>query len=207
MPTGYTAGIYDGSITSFEEYALQCARAFGACITLRDEELTSDIPEFKPSDYHLKKIREIENERITLENTLDALLQLQLDKEHEDRVSSYHNWEKENRLRFERYEAMLVKARAYKAPTSEHVEYAKFLVSQIEDSMKFDCFAYSDLPPVKPSLEEWKANKIRNLYKDLAYHSKEYDAELERVEKRNLWIKALKESLTPPITPSEAQEG
>jgi hypothetical protein len=37
MPTGYTAGVADGTITEFREYALLCARAFGACIMLRDE--------------------------------------------------------------------------------------------------------------------------------------------------------------------------
>ena len=58
MPTGYTAGVADGSIIDFNEYALQCARNFGACILLRDEPLSSEIPEFEPSDYHEKALTE-----------------------------------------------------------------------------------------------------------------------------------------------------
>lgn len=35
MPTGYTADIKDG--IDFKTYAMNCARAFGACVMLRDE--------------------------------------------------------------------------------------------------------------------------------------------------------------------------
>jgi hypothetical protein len=34
MPTGYTAKIYNGVPQTFEEFALDCARTFGALITL-----------------------------------------------------------------------------------------------------------------------------------------------------------------------------
>ena len=37
MPTGYTADIQDGKITTLREYALSCARAFGALIMMRDD--------------------------------------------------------------------------------------------------------------------------------------------------------------------------
>lgn len=60
MPTGYTADVADGKITDFVEYALQCARAFGACIMLRDEPISSEIPEFQPSDYNANALAEAE---------------------------------------------------------------------------------------------------------------------------------------------------
>ena len=47
MPSGYTEGVASGKVTEFKEYALLCARAFGACISLRDEPLSLEIPEFK----------------------------------------------------------------------------------------------------------------------------------------------------------------
>lgn len=36
MPTGYTQGLYDGD-QRFEVFALHCARAFGATVSMRDE--------------------------------------------------------------------------------------------------------------------------------------------------------------------------
>ena len=56
MPTGYTAGVATGEIKDFKTYALQCARAFGACIMLRDEPMSDEIPEFKPSDHYEKSL-------------------------------------------------------------------------------------------------------------------------------------------------------
>jgi hypothetical protein len=43
MPTGYTAPIADGM--TFEQFALGCARAFGALVTMRDEPSDAPIPE------------------------------------------------------------------------------------------------------------------------------------------------------------------
>ena len=56
MPTGYTADIKDG--ISFQTYALNCARAFGACVMLRDE----------PGDYHLKAMEKARNALAKLES-------------------------------------------------------------------------------------------------------------------------------------------
>jgi len=53
MPTGYTAAVQDGTIKTLSEYAMSCARAFGATITMRDEPSDAVIPdEFTPSPYH-----------------------------------------------------------------------------------------------------------------------------------------------------------
>ncbi|MBO6267553.1 MAG: hypothetical protein J6N19_00245, partial [Clostridium sp.] len=45
MPTGYTCFIEDGKITTAKGFLLLCARAFGACIEMRDEPLSEPIPE------------------------------------------------------------------------------------------------------------------------------------------------------------------
>ena len=52
MPTGYTAGVQDGTVTDFSEFALQCARNFGALVTMRDDPWSTPIPErFEASEY------------------------------------------------------------------------------------------------------------------------------------------------------------
>lgn len=37
MPTGYTSPLYEGKEISFEQFALRCARNFGALVMMRDE--------------------------------------------------------------------------------------------------------------------------------------------------------------------------
>lgn len=57
MPTGYTSGVAVGKVTDFREFALQCARAFGACISLSDESSDTPIPEeFKPDSANSEKV-------------------------------------------------------------------------------------------------------------------------------------------------------
>ena len=53
MPTGYTAMLTEEKEITFEDFALKCARAFGALIEMRDESLDAKIPEeFKVTEYH-----------------------------------------------------------------------------------------------------------------------------------------------------------
>lgn len=52
MPTGYTAFIEDGDITTGKEFLLLCLRNFGIAIDVRDEPLTVPTPtHFKPCVY------------------------------------------------------------------------------------------------------------------------------------------------------------
>lgn len=57
MPTGYTAPIYEGKQITFPEFAMQCARAFGALIDMRDDPMDSPIPDaFVPDTYHAREL-------------------------------------------------------------------------------------------------------------------------------------------------------
>ena len=60
MPTGYTAGILDGTTKDFAEYAKHCSRAF--VLHMRDEPFDSDYKESEPSDYHANAIKEAKKE-------------------------------------------------------------------------------------------------------------------------------------------------
>ncbi len=53
MPTGYTAMFLENSEMTFEQWALQCSRAFGVLVHMRDEPLGVDIPiVVQPSSYY-----------------------------------------------------------------------------------------------------------------------------------------------------------
>lgn len=55
MPTGYTAAVEDGTITEFDDFAWQCARAFGALIMMRDDPMSAPIPQkFEPTAEHVE---------------------------------------------------------------------------------------------------------------------------------------------------------
>lgn len=96
---------------------------------------------------------------------------------------------------------MLAKAKAFRAPTAYHEGYAAFLVSQLEESIKFDCsgdYYEKELQPV--SFEQWQSQKRAGLIRDMAYHEKANREEIDRTASRNAWVKALKESLAETVS-------
>ena len=53
MPTGYTNGILNGEIKTFDEFAKQCIRAFGAAIHMRDDDFNKEYEKRKPDNYYI----------------------------------------------------------------------------------------------------------------------------------------------------------
>ena len=196
MPSGYTAAIADG--ITFEQFALNCARAFGACITLRDESGGGDkIPDrFEPDDYHLKQLEKA-RARLT---ELEALSL----KDAEERCGeAYRQAEasrlqrlQENKAQLEAYSAMLAKVDAWEPPSDEHNGLRDFMQSQIEDSIKFDDMTdYLGKPTAYQTSIEWLEDQKRAALTDIGRHKAEYDKEVERTEQRNHWVRLLRESL------------
>jgi len=61
MPTGYTAGIINGETETFQDFAKDCMRAFGATMHMRDDDMDKDYVPRTPSDYHTKQIQSSED--------------------------------------------------------------------------------------------------------------------------------------------------
>lgn len=60
MPTGYTAYIKDGKITSGKEFLKLCTRAFGIAVDLKDESLDVPTPNhFEPHPYYEMRVVEL----------------------------------------------------------------------------------------------------------------------------------------------------
>ena len=198
MPTGYTVDIAKG--ITFEKYALGCARAFGACISMRDDSQDREIPDkFKPSDYH-KKTRNNAKEKLEgLEMISLEEAQLRADQEYKDEIARKKSYIEECSDLEQKYRTMLSKVRAWQPPTKDHVEFKNFMEKQIVSSIDFDCdttYSFKELEKLKRLTgQEWIDKKRKEFLRDIAYHSKEWAKELERVSGRNEWIKALKESL------------
>lgn len=196
MPSGYTEGVSSGKITDFREYALMCARAFGACVMLRDEPLSSEIPEFTDDAHYRDSLESARSKLATFLAATEEELRAQHQSEQEENEKAAQESRNRERQIRERYEAMLVQARAYRPPTSEHEEYAKFLVSQLEESLKWDCGGesyYQSFSPVP--FEQWKDAKLVELDNRVTYYEKNWREEQERVAARNRWVRQLKESL------------
>lgn len=196
MPTGYTDKIKDG--ITFEQFAMNCARAFGACIEMRDDPADKEIPdEFKPSDYHIKQIEEAKKNIKLLKNMSQKEKSEAAEKEYLDNVAYHEKSRQENIDLLEKYNSMLKCVKSWEPPTSEHIRFKEFMIEQIEGSIKFDIHPeyYEKYAPKPLSSDEWYNKKLEEANDNLKYHKKEYAEEVERCKGRSKWIKDLKVSL------------
>jgi hypothetical protein len=195
MPTGYTADIKDG--ISFEQFALNCAKAFGACISMRDLPADTPIPErFVASPYHLDQLTQARNLLRFYEGFSPEEATRKANEEFADAELNRNRRLHENKTLLEHYQAMLRQANEWTPPSEDHAELKKFMIQQIEDSMKWDDSSeYLSVPTPQLSAEEWLESKKAKALKDVEYHKKEWAAEVERTEQRNTWLQQLRESL------------
>jgi hypothetical protein len=198
MPTGYTAAIKDG--ITFEEYALGCARAFGALVLMRDEPSDAPIPEkFEESDYHTLKLVELAaREQEILNMTAEQIESAALESWNKAEAHRTSRLEESRALR-SKYEAMLESVDAWASPSPDHDKYKAFMRSQIEESIQWDCDegCYAN-PAAKQSGADWAIDQLTEIARQTVCHTKEHAAEVERTNKRNEWIRLVRESFRQP---------
>ena len=196
MPTGYTADIKDG--IDFKTFAMNCARAFGACVTLRDEPGGgNNIPDsFAPSDYHANALDKARAELVALDAMTPAERERGAAKAWDDAETSRLMHLEDKRKQREAYEAMLAKVKAWTPPTTEHADLHEFMRTQIEQSIDFDCGGnYGETPTVRLTGEAWAAERRASLARDVQYHEKEHAGEVSRAATRTEWVRALRAAL------------
>lgn len=196
MPTGYTAGVRDGSIASFKDYALLCARAFGACITMRDDPLSAEITEFEPNQFYQNKLVGAELELALWEKMTEEERRAEWERYAEKQRVYYAERMRAYEVERARYMAMLEKVREFRPPTPDHKEFVTFMRTQLEESIHWDCpddykCEYYQVEPY----EEWVANHQEPLRHSLDYYAKEWFKENERTAARNKWVQDLKKAL------------
>lgn len=193
MATGYTT--YIGRGCDFKTFALQCARAFCAC-----EPFGTSIPEnFKPSNYHLDAKRGAERKLKKFKGFKKADWEKLAKKGFKREVSECAEFLNEARTLLSKYQSMLEKVRLWNPPTDEHQNLKKFMIEQIESSIKFDCdveYHERNLRNIKQKKwMDFKDEQITGAIHDISYHERGYKKEAEKAQKNSEWVKALRESL------------
>jgi hypothetical protein len=202
MPTGYTSKIADG--IDFKTFALDCARAFGACIMLRDEPGGGDkIPQkFEPDPYYLKILndKKYELENFDSKYTDEYCIRM-IEMEHRERFESNNIHNKKSAELEKKYRDMLASVNNWNPPTADHVGLKNFMIQQITDSIKWDCHYYAEdekavfKKPKKKDIKQWRQGKLNSIQRDVRYYEDRYNKECERLRKNNEWIADLRKSL------------
>jgi hypothetical protein len=164
---------------------------------LRDEPVTDEIPEFESSDHNKKCLEDAERQLAEFNTMSEADKLAMFERESVSRIKSAKEGIERKQQQLDRYKSMLEKAKAFKAPTKAHAEYAKFLVQQLEESIRFDCGGdfYEKQLEEQPEFDDWCDSKLESLLHDIKYHRKAMREEIQRTETRNKWVRDLKASL------------
>jgi hypothetical protein len=195
MPTGYTAKLMESG-QPFEEFAMSCARAFGALIMMRDDAMDAPIPEFEPSPYYEKSLTQHRAE-------LARLIMMSEDERlayghasHAESIASAQEYLEKDIAENERLDAMRKQVLAWTPPTSEHQGLKDFMLEQIKISANALRYHYEAIAQAKSKtpLQYW-TDAVAVESRGVEYATAELAKEIERTRGRNLWVKQLRESL------------
>ena len=198
MPTGYTADIEND--ISFEDYALGCARAFGACVHQRDNP-SKEKPKLRTgSDYHVNALSEAKKTIAELEGMTGVNDRTNYGKKiiEAEEASNQKSFNKKIVLK-NKYDAMLIKVYNWHPPTSEHEQLKKFMIDQIIETVKYDCDTRYDMERLTAlskanPLDKYK-EALQYAYKNAEYHETELMKTRDRDKDANRWISVLYNSL------------
>lgn len=198
MPTGYTHSLYEGKDVSLNEFILDCARAFGALIHMRDESMAVKIEYRKANDsYYERGLEKAQKDLAVISKLSVQHCKKQAEREFKEEIECNANKVKELLKLKERYLNMLNKVMLWEPPTSDHVELKNFMIQQLNDSIKHDCDVeyYQNIKSVQLTGSQWKKNKLKRIKDDIKYYTEELNKEIQRCKEANDWIDQLFHSL------------
>ncbi len=196
MPTGYTAGIIDGTTKTFQDFAKQCMRQFGALIHMRDENMDKEYEPSELSNYHNEQLQKAKESLQRAEKLTDFELIEMREKELKKDKKYLIKRIKETKIVRIKLDNFLEKAKLFTPPTEEHEGIANFMVEQLESTINHDGETkYYDerLTDVYLQLKNINANTTRfslieNANKDIKYHLKGKREDFKRCYDSNKWV-------------------
>lgn len=202
MPTGYTAYIEDGDITTGKEFLKLCTRAFGIAIDLKDEPLSVPTKtHYEPNPYYKEKYEKAVKVRDKMRQlTFEEAKQQIIDKYNEDvayNKKALDIYKSED----EKYLKVRNEINSWVPPTPEHEELKKFALNQIDISMNTNYYKYCE-EELNKELDisdnaVWKY--IKDNYKicedNVKRSYRRWQEELKRADNKNKWMKQFLDSL------------
>lgn len=188
MPTGYTTDIYNGKDVSFRDFALNCARAFGACVMQRDDPADEIMPE---ESYHAEALKKLGKFKKPTKAEFDSYVIERITdcKETIDKMKKLQT----------AYNKKIKEAQDWNPPTPEHEGLKKFMIQQLTDSMQFDCSYYhyeSELKKLNNmTYDDYFEQQKQHHKRHIEHHTKYLEKDLDNIRKRNKWIQDLYNSL------------
>lgn len=194
MPTAYTAGIENGSLTSLREYALLCAREFGALVYMRDEPLKNEIRLPTSDGYYEKSYENATKAYADWMNLTEEEKRTLWNAEYAETIADVERRNEKTRIELERYKRMRTLVAKWIPPTTEHFELKTFMLQQINASTEW--MKEYEIPQ-QESFESWSRSHEKILFDSLGRAAAGLEKDKHLIRRRTEWITALMNSLPP----------
>jgi hypothetical protein len=202
VPTGYTAYIENGDITTGKDFLKLCLRNFGVAINMRDEPLSKPVPnQFEPNPYYKKDYEETVEVRNKYRQMTFEEAKKELIEKHKKDIESTRKSLDKYIAEDERYMKVRNEIEKWIPPTSEHENVKKFALNQIDISLNTDIREYcnnelnKDLDISDEAVYSYM-NDVNEFYEnDVARAYKRWQEELKRTADKNMWMKQFLDSL------------
>jgi len=203
MPTGYTYEILSGRITTFSQFAKLCMRAFGSTIHMRDKSLQAEYTPRVLSDFHMKKLGKAKKFLKKIETSSDEEIISSQRIVLEKSKANYLKVIAKAKANSEILNNILTDTRKWLPPTREHSELKSFMIEQILSTIDFDCgteYEERKLAEIELELRNLdpvaiRKDSIKKAERDIEYHTREHEKDVERCEHANQWVASLLNSL------------
>lgn len=202
MPTGYTAFIEDGEITTGKEFILLCTRAFGVAAGLRGEPLAVPTPmRFEPDDYYAKAYDRAVKRCNEFDLTFDDAQQ-HMRTAHEERVSGAHRAIEKIRATNEKYKTIREEIANWNPPTQEFYKLKEFALNQIDISLEPEStISYCEAVLQEPfddseeAVHQYIETERKFLEEEVERARTRLDEEIKKAQSKTRFMKELLESL------------
>lgn len=184
MATGYTHGVLDGKVTTLKDYL---SKFF---IGREEDEVKADR---KPDLYHQEQLiqarKDLERaKRISLAEAAQIV-----EAEHQRNLKDETRFQEKQKVERKRLEDMLQKVEAWDAEGNEICEdIKKYAISQLKETIQFDCRVGSLYPTKARTPEEYIQDELDQATRDIGYHTKGWNEEVDRCLKQNEAVRILR---------------
>src|ERR1019366_2046361 len=195
MPTGYTEKLMTKGQT-FQEYAMLCARNFGACVMRREDPMSAPIPEmFEPREYYVEELRKTKEKLVHLQSLSPTDADRHGQKNKDESVGFYEAMLAREIAENQRLDEMTVQVEKWKPPTPDHQGMKEFMLEQIKVSRHDTTWVREELKAqrLKPATEFF-AQELTAARREIVRYAKEQADEVARANSRTAWIQALRKS-------------
>lgn len=204
MPTGYTAGIIDGEITTFEQFATQCTRAFGATIHMRDNPMDSPYEPRTPSEYYANSLQSHREELKKMESLTDEEIVQEFETSTKENLDYHEKALEKGKANLEKLNSILSSVKAWVPPTEEHEGLRTFMIEQITCTIKMDedpSYHLNKIVQIKQEIEGgidpkvYREERMKEIKESLIFYETEHQKELVRCKQSNDWMEKFFESI------------